>query len=269
MERLLTLKLDAVGCEAEALLNGVPLARAHAGRPRMIVPVHEYTLAGSNRLELVIWPYPAAAPEDGRPAPLSLQADGQVRASARILLPRTGNPVDEASARCLAELMWHPPAGERYQAPLLLQQDGQLPVNFPRWRWADAPAAALSPALHAQAHAMLRRFQDDLAGGLTTNFLSELRLRTEELAVAYQRPSETLSLQLREHLEALHQAGRLKWVELAPDALVLRRIAGGRLLECLTPDGAPALRTQPDEHGRVCAFPLRMAAVENRLYVLR
>ena len=32
MERLLVLKLDAVDCEAEACVNGVPLARVNAAR---------------------------------------------------------------------------------------------------------------------------------------------------------------------------------------------------------------------------------------------
>jgi len=269
MDRLLTLKLDVVGCEAEALLNGVPLARAHAARPRVLVPVHEYALAGPNRLELVIWPHPAAAPAEERQPPQPLKADGLVRASVRILLPRIGNPVDEASARSLAQIEWAPAAGDHYEAPLSLQQTGQLPVNFPRWRWIDAPLAEPTPALRAQAHALIRRFQEDLAAGNPDAFLSAVRFRTEELAVAYQRPVEELLARLREHLEQLHQAGRLKWVELAPDNLVLRRLAGGRLLECLSADGEPALRTEPDEHGRAQTFALRLAAAEGKLYVLR
>lgn len=269
MERLLTLKLDVVGCEAEALLNGVPLARANAARPRVLVPVHEYTLAGPNRLELIVWPYPAAAPEADRPAPLKLKADGLARASARILLPRIGNPVDEASARSLAQIEWAPAAGESYEAPLSLQQDGNLPVNFPRWRWVDAPLAVPTAALREQVLVLLQRFQEDLAAGVTTEFLNAVRFRTEELAIAYQQPADGQLLRLREHLEQLHEAGRLKWVELSPESLALRRLAGGRLLECLTADGEPALRTQPDEHGRAHAFPLRLAAVENKLYVLR
>jgi hypothetical protein len=269
MDRLLTLKLDVVGCEAEALLNGVPLARANAARSRAMVPVHEYTLAGPNRLELVVRPHPAAAPEADRPAPLKLKADGHTRASVCILLPRIGNPVDESSARSLAQIEWAPAAGEAYEAPLRLQHDGNLPVNFPRWRWIDAPLALPTPALREQAHALLRRFQDDLSAGVTAEFLGAVRFRTEELAIACQQLDDGLLARLREHLEQLHEAGRLKWVELSPESLVLRRLAGGRLLECLTADGEPALRTEPDEHGRACAFPLRLAAAENKLYVLR
>ena len=52
MDRLLAVKLDTTGCEAEVRLNGVPLGRADAARPSLIVPVHEYIVSGSNRLEL-------------------------------------------------------------------------------------------------------------------------------------------------------------------------------------------------------------------------
>ena len=67
MERLLVAKLEVHDCEAELRLNGIPLARADAARPRVVVPVHEYTVAGTNRLELVLWPPPATPPAEAPP----------------------------------------------------------------------------------------------------------------------------------------------------------------------------------------------------------
>ena len=78
MERLLVLRLESVGVAAEAWLNGVPLARTGAGQRAMTVPVHEFTLAGLNQVELVIEP-----PAPGQPAvPHPLLSDGQCGASA-------------------------------------------------------------------------------------------------------------------------------------------------------------------------------------------
>jgi hypothetical protein len=269
MDRLLTVKLDAIGCEAEALINGVPLARVNAARPRALVPIHEYTLAGMNQLELVVWPHPVAAKPADIPPPIRVKADGHTSASARILLPRLGNNVDEQSSRSIAELVWAPSEGVSFEPPVSLHQDLQLPVSFPRWRWMDAPPSeAVSPALHAQAAAMLQQFGQEFAAGEFTTFFKATQLRSEELAVAYQRPAEASTAQLRQRLEAISATGT-PWLPVDPEGLVLRRLAGGRLLECLTPDGEPALRTEPDEHGRVHAFPLRLAAVEGRLYVLR
>ena len=272
MDRLLTIKLDAINCEAEALLNGVALARADAARPRALVPIHEYTLAGANRLELVVWPIPATAKPEDVPPPLRLVADGHTSASLRILLPRIGNAVDESSARTLAELHWAPPAHQAYTAPVTLSEDVQIPVSFPRWRWLDAPPLPHTPAANAalrtQAVALLEQFHAALTSGEIAPYLGATRFRTEELALAYQRPAEEATARLRAQFEALHEAGR-KWEAVDAETLVLRPLAGHRLHELLGQDGQPALRTEPDEQGHVLALPLRVAAVEGRLYVLR
>jgi hypothetical protein len=269
MERLLVIKLDGVDCEAEALLNGVPLARVNAARPRATVPVHEYTVAGTNRLELVLWPRPATEPEPAAEPPLPRVGDGKRLARLHVLLPRVGAPADEASARSLAQLDWAAPEGQSYEAPLRLAQDVALPVNFPRWRWLDAPLVDITPALRAQALALLQELAQDLAAGQTERYLSVVRLRTEELALAYQRRPEEETPRLRENLLNLHEAGRLVFKPLGAEGPVLRRLAGGRLLECLDADGQPALSTEPDAQGRTLALPLRLAAVDGKLYVLR
>ena len=270
MERLLVLKLDAVDCAAEAAINGVPVARVDAAQPRALVPVHEYTLAGTNRIELTVWPRPPVSAPGAPPVPpLALVTDGKSSAHLRILLPRAGNPADEGSARELAGVSWAPPAGQHYEAPLALAQEVSLPVSFARWRWLDAPPAEPTPALQQQAAGLLQGWAQELADGNMEGFISALRLRTEELAAAYAQPVDAATDRLRTHLHALHAAGRLQWLPLDPATLFLRRLAGGRLLECLDATGAPALRTAPDALGASQQFPIRLAAVEGKLYVLR
>ena len=269
MERLLVLKLDAVDCEAEASLNGVPLARVHAARPCAIVPIHEYTVAGPNQLELVIWPRPAVTPEAPALPAERRVADGKRLAQLRILLPRVGSMADESTARTLAQLDWAPADGEAYEAPCTLSQSFGLPVSFPRWRWLDAPAIKDTPALRAQALTVVRALAQDLGAGQPERFVAATRLRTEEIALAYQRRPEDEAQRLREHLLAQHAEGRMKWRPLSAETLVLRRIAGGRLLECLGPDGGAALSSEPDPEGRSLSLPLRVSAVEGKLYVLR
>lgn len=268
MERLLVVRLDAQGCEAEVLLNGVALARADAARPRAIVPVHEYTLAGTNRLELVVWPAAPVLPP-GMPAPpgVKLVADGFTAARASVLLPRVGSLIDAASARSLAQLDWALPAGTAYETPQPQQQDITLPVSFPRWRWLEAPPVQPSAELSARALAWLQPLLDSLQAGDIEPFLSAARLRTEELALAYQRRPEDDVERLRQHLVLLYEAGELKFEPIK--ALLMRPLAGGRLLECLDAGGAPALRTLPDAEGSSHAWPLRLATVEGRFYILR
>ena len=62
MDRQVMLRLEAVGCQAEALFNGVPLGRvgaaaeadAAAAQTVLTLPVNEFTLMGSNELELQV-----------------------------------------------------------------------------------------------------------------------------------------------------------------------------------------------------------------------
>jgi hypothetical protein len=269
IDRLLVLRLDAVDCAAEAFLNGVPIARADAARTRAIVPVHEYTVAGVNRLELVLWPRAAAAAQVEQAAPERCVANGKQAAGIRILLPRVGNAADESSARTLAQLDWAPAAGLAYDAPLTLRQEVTLQVNFPRWRWLDAPAAAPTPAMRQLALGFVQQLARDLSDGNVDAFMNATRLRTEELAVAYQRDAADEAARLRAYLLDHVMSKRLDWLPLDADGFVLRSIADGRLLECLDASGAPMLRTAADATGRSMALPLRLAAVEGRLYVLR
>lgn len=264
MERLLVLRLDSVGVVAEAWLNGVPLARTGPQPGAMTVPVHEYTLSGGNELELVIQPPPpgqAAAPEP-------LLSDGQRGASLRLLLPRIGQRAHPENARSLAQIDWAPPAGEVTQVPAALRQTVELPIAFPRWRWLDAPPVADAMALLPEAAAYLQGIALGLARGDPEPLLAAARLRLEELAQAYQRPLADDAGRLRLQLKQAHALAPLQPGMPKADTLRLRPLAGGRLLECLTPAGEPALSC-PRPGGGSLAWPMRLAHIEGRFYVLR
>jgi hypothetical protein len=267
MERLLMLRLDAQACEAEAWLNGVPVARVDAARPRAVVPVHEYTLAGLNRLALVVGPRQTDAAA-GRP-PRAFVADGNGSAHLQILLPHAGHAIDAATARSLGHLSWAPSPGQACELPARRVEDILLPVGFARWRWLDAPAVEATPALHGQAASLLRMLAHALGEGDVEAFVSAVHLRTGELAAAYGRSTDDATRRLRAHLRALHDGGVLALAPPQAHDLRLRRLAEGRLLECLDVEGEPALRTRPDASGHSHSFPIRLATVEGRLHVLR
>ena len=99
MDRLMVLRLEVQGCEAEARFNGVPLLRATPQQPVALLPVHEFTLMGANELALVVQPGPAgqaAAPPPESDAPLldpaaldnirSIDEDGSVLAEVPVML---------------------------------------------------------------------------------------------------------------------------------------------------------------------------------------
>jgi hypothetical protein len=268
MDRLLVLHLEAQGVEAEAVFNGVPLARVGAVHAVATVPVHEFTLAGANQIELVVRPAPPGAAPGLGPAPEPHLSDGHCWASLRLLLPRVGSVAHPASARTLAQVDWAPPADEVYEAPLSLRQGVELPISFPRWRWLDAPVIPDSPTLKSDVAAYLRDIAVGLARGNPEPLIQASRLRLEELALAYQRNLAEDVARLRAHIQQLHAALPLKPALPAAAKLLLRPVAGGRLLECLASDGGPLLQS-PVAGGGQAAWPLRLAAIDGRFYVLR
>lgn len=259
MERLLVLRLQARGVSAQARLNGFTLAQLDAAGGTQALAVHEYTLAGANRLELIVEPREVAEPR---------LAEGPRFARVQLLLPRVGQAASDDQSRCLATLDWAVEDGDLYRAPVLVQQEVDIPVKFPRWRWQDAPPLPELATLQAPVLAFAQEQAVALAKGDPEPWIAAARLRFEELALAYQRkPADDLA-RWRARVQLLHAQKALRGPLPTASALRLRPTADGRLLECLTPDGAPLLQFTRPDGGRV-SLPMRLAVVEGRLYVLR
>lgn len=260
MERLLLLKLQARGAAVQARLNGFTLAQLEAAGGTQVMAVHEYTLAGANRLELVV------EPRDGEPEPRL--AEGPRFARVQLLLPRVGHPASDEQVRCLATLDWAVADGDLYQAPVRVQQEVDIPVKFPRWRWQDAPPLPDLAALRAPVLAFAQEQAVALAKGDPEPWIVAARLRFEELALAYQRkPADDLA-RWRARVQLLHAQKALRGPLPTAATLRLQPTADGRLVECLHAEGGPLLQfTRPD--GGRTALPMRLAVIEGRLYVLR
>jgi len=264
MERLLVLRLESLGVGAEAVLNGVPLARSGPTGRAVTLPIHEYALAGANELELIVEPPPPGQPASPQP----LLSDGKQGASLRLLLPRIGQVAHPANARTLAEIHWAPAADEVTEVPATLRRTVELPLGFPRWRWLDAPVVADPKACLGPAAVFLQGLALGLARGDPEPLVMSARLRFEELAQAYQHNLADDVGRFRVQVQQQHASQPLRPIMPKADALVLRPVAGGRLLECLTPAGEPVLQSPLAAGGRA-TWPVRLALIEGRFYVLR
>ncbi|MDE2080369.1 MAG: hypothetical protein KGI90_03370 [Burkholderiales bacterium] len=264
MERLLVLRLQSLGVAAEAWLNGLPLARTAPDGPALTLPIHEFTLAGANELALVIEPpLPLQTP-----APRPLLSDGRRGASLRLLLPRIGQAAHPENARTLAQLDWAPLADAVTELPFTLRQTVELPIAFPRWRWFDAPVVETPQALVAPAAAYLQALALGLARGDPEPLVLAARLRLEEQALAYQRSLADDVGRFRLQVQQWHAQSPLQPVMPSADNLKLHAVAGGRLLECLNAAGEPLLQSPLGDGGQA-RWPLRLAVIEGRFYVLR
>ena len=266
MDRLMVLQLEAAGCPVEVLLNGMPVAALGQGGGRVCLAVHEYTLAGKNQLALVLCP----APPGPQMPPQPRVAVGPTWARARLLLLRKGQSASDPAVRVLATAEWAVEEGKSYEAPTTQSIDVDLPVAFPRWRWLVAPAVNLTPPVQRQILEFVQHQAIELARGNPEPMLAAAKLRFDELALAYQHTAAQGVQRFRDHLQRLYADKALKIVPPATEELVLRPILAGRLIECLSPLGGPVLRTQNDvatlaNH----AWPVRLAMVEGKIYVLR
>jgi hypothetical protein len=266
MERLLMIELSAAGCAVEAQLNGMPVAALGPSGGNTSLAVHEYTLAGKNQLAIVIAPAPAGASVASQPR----IAIGPTWARARLVLVRRGQSPADAETRALGLVEWGAVEGRSYDAPSTHSRDVDLPVSFPRWRWLDAPVLVMNPAVQRQVLEFVQQLAVELGRGNPDPLLAAAKLRFDELALAYQSDPAEAVQRFRDQLQRLYAAKALKIMPPVAADLVLRPVAAGRLIDCLALTGGPALHTLNDEPGLgEHAWPLRLAMVEGRIYVLR
>lgn len=264
MERLLVLRLESNGCAAQASVNGVPVALTGPGRSTCVMPVHEFATAGGNELTLTIRPTPPGQPDVVEPQ----LSEGAEWARLHLLLPRIGQTAHPDNARVLAALQWAPADGELFETPLRLSEQVDLPIAFPRWRWLDAPVVEDLGAAKTQVLKFLQRLAIDLSRGDPESFINAARLRFEDLALAYQRDVADEIGRWRLSVQDLRSPPVFKPVLPSMADLVVRPVAGGRLLECLTMGGQPALAGIRADGTRL-SWPLRVAIIDGRLHVLR
>lgn len=266
MERLLMIELSSGGCAVEAHLNGMPVAALGPGGGSTSLAVHEYTLAGKNQLSVVVAPPPPGSSVPSQPR----IAIGPTWARARLILVRRGQSPADPEARALGVVEWAAVEGKSYDAPSTHTKDVELPVSFPRWRWLDAPMLELGPAGQRQVLEFVQELGVELGRGNAEPLIVAAKLRFDELALAYQTDAAAAVQRFRDQLQRLYADKALKIMPPVAAELVLRPVASGRIVDCLASTGGPVLRTQNDapllgEH----AWPLRLAMVDGRIYVLR
>ncbi len=272
MDRLMCLHVQTSGEPVEVHVNGLPVLALPAGAGSQSVTVHEYLQNGSNRISLVVAPPPiaqAVAAPSVPPQPRIASRPAQAR--ARLVLLRQGKSLADEAVRVLAEVNWAVEEGASFEVPSTQHQDLELPVGFPRWRWLDAPVLNPGPQDRHTVLAAVQRIAFDLARGNPDSLLAACRLKLEEVDQAYQRTAGHGAAAVRAQVQQLWQAGAFATLQPpTAETLLLRIVAGGRLLECLNPLGAPVLSSLNDDMapGNV-ALPLRLTLIEGKVYVLR
>lgn len=259
-------QLSSHACRAEAVLNGIPVAQTAATGGEVTLPVHEFTLTGANRLELVAPAGVPGQPNEAQPR----TAIEPTWARLRLLLVRQGRSPMDDNARQLAEIEWAAPRERGFEAPVTTAREVELPINFPRWKWLDAPVIEVNAGVRRSILEFLQQLAVDLGLGRPDSLIAAAKLRFDELALAYQITPAQAVQRFRDQIQQRFEAKALTVKPPLAEGLVLRPILEGRMLEALNPLGQPVLRTQnTGAPAGDCAWPMRLAVVEGRIYVLR
>ena len=261
------LELAAGGCAVEVHLNGMPLAALGPAGGSTSLAVHEYTLAGRNELTLSS-ARPRRARRGAEPASRrdrshlgagasGARPPGPVAGRSRGPRPRRRRVGDDRRAAPTTRR-------RRTSARSIFRSTSRAGAGSTRRRSSSAIRCKRAILEFLQQLAV------ELGRGNPEPLIAASKLRFDELAVAYQSDAAVAVQRFRDHVQGLYAAKALKVLPPVADELVLRPLVDGRLIECLAPTGGPALRTSNDapELGEQ-AWPIRLAMVEGRIYVLR
>ncbi|RMG17054.1 MAG: hypothetical protein D6731_04770 [Planctomycetota bacterium] len=263
--RFHVVECEASGCLAEFFLNDVPLIRCGRGRGgNYAAPHHPLLRAGTNELTIVVEPGPTPGE--------ALVGEGRARrwhvfeeeALARLSLARypRGAVVGGPDRELVAEVVWRANPGRR-RVPLVAGRtfEREEPGGA-AWAWERCERIADLAGARQEVATLLGEWREALASGQLEPYLEANEPRFADLEAAYGHPPGTKAAQLK---SANAQDRQTNGWRLEPlGQLDLRRCGGGRLLECVRPDGLPALREAKDEEGRFGSYPALVGRLEGR-----
>jgi len=262
------LEAQVEGCDAEAYLNGIPLALLLSSRNRSVsIPAMQYLVAGDNHVMLAINPGPT--PESSLEG-ADWTAPEEAQAAVRLVTYPVGAfPGDPGGMEHL-NLYW---AGDGQDGGTrrlegVVNWANNWPVPAGPWAWESAQPLDLETSLGAieafitRVHAALEARDAGFMLQLSTDHLGELAAAyTLDLAAERQTGIDVFA----------EEFGRPDWAmqPLEPKAHDLRLCAGGRLVECVRADREPILRAVPTADGEFYFFPMMLGAVGGQLRLLR
>ena len=182
----------------------------------------------------------------------------------------TGQSPADPGARVLGVVEWASAEGRSYDAPSTHDARSIFRSTSRAGAGSTRRRSTLNDAVQRGILEFLQQLAVELGRGNPEPLIAASKLRFDELAIAYQSDADVAVQRFRDHVQGLYAAKALKVMPPVADELVLRPLVDGRLIECLAPTGGPALRTSNDapELGEQ-AWPIRLAMVEGRIYVLR
>ena len=265
------LECTARGCDAEFLLNDIPVTRrgpalgANAG-----VQVNELVVDGVNELAVVINPGPTPA--------LALAGEGRARrrlvvkdaaVEARLARYPRGAKVRGPKAEELLTLKWSVGQQGKLVFPRVEASRADLGPRLGKWAWQSAPQVALDAAGQRELGQLLATVHAALDRGSPEALLEHSRVRLEEIAAAYELEEGEKEQVIRTVMaeDAAREGFGLQPIDEA--SFSLRTCARGRLVEVLGRDWKPVLREKPAADGSVGYYDMFVARIDGAWQIVR
>ncbi len=264
-------EVEARSCTADLYVNGVPIpgVRRRTIFEKFGVSIQQWIVSDKNELTLVVdvegSPSTNTAPREEKP-----RSDAQ--ATGRFVEYEEGVIASPDNGRVLGQVTYLGSEDESEEAPRVRSISVDLPVQYGRWLWQDAPVLTLDDAARAEAVSVLESVQNALFGGDLGRMLDLVKVRWEEVDRAYPGRNDgddraSLGSWLSELASEPHRR-----LPLRPSEHDFRLVAGGRVIECIDKDFMPSLRIlQEIEPNRWAEtpYPVYLARIQNRLTVVR
>lgn len=266
-------ELETRHCTAELFVNGVPLppVRQKSGYDKFSVTIQHWLVSGKNELTLVV-----DIDGDEIPSlnalPRQKKAEKKAEATGRFVEYEEGVISAPENGRILGQVSYVGTDDETDQAPRVTSVSVDLPVQFGRWQWQDAPQLTLDDPTIAEAKQVLASVQDALFGNSLDKMLALVKVRWEELDRAYPGRNDANDRAMLGGWLAELASDPKRRIPLQPSRHDFRLVAGGRVIECIDEDYMPSIRIaeeiEPDRWMQV-PYPVYLARIGNALTVVR
>lgn len=269
------LECFAEGCDAEFLVNDIPVIRRGDGEGLGKLyhgACNDLLVDGENEITAIARPGPTPTTRlDGHALRRERLALEGVRITCKLVKYLEGMVSGGPDGQVLAAVEWESQDdGQPTWWPLSLSACADLGPMYGRWGWEDAERLTLDDTTRAEVLAVLAELRGSLHGKQLDPFVRLSRPRLDDLSKAYQlRPGEKEN-EVRRVAEL--DFGKDWWgmEPLDEAALDLRLCARGRLVDCVSRDGEPALRELPQPPADLRgAWEMKLAKLQGSWQVVR
>ena len=238
-------EFEALHCEAEVYVNGVPVVRAYSQQTYHGRPVNHLLIPGTNSLALAacLGPGPSTAWTPREPYTITVP---RTRTYAKLWRIAPGGFPRDPGSELVCELEWSPELGATVTPVLTRIVTFDLSATLPAPQWSQCEE--LPEDFAAQATALLRGLHGSLAAHDPEPFIRLSQPRFEDCARAFEIDLLEDQVGFRQQFAEFPDAVFEPFDEATLD---FRRVAGDRLVDCQDRSWRSPLRTKPDAKGAI------------------